>query len=157
GSQVIVLTPTRELAVQVADQLKAFAKRKKLSTAVIFGGMSIERQIKDLKRKPEIIVGTPGRMIDHSNRRTLKLDCVVILVLDETDAILSMVDIDDVSLLMSKVRDGGRQTLLFPAPLPRAIQGLVTRFMKNPTVVKAINQNNSDALVDEFHTIVKGL
>ena len=70
GSQVIVLTPTRELAVQVADQLKAFAKRKKLSTAVIFGGMSIERQIKDLKRKPEIIVGTPGRMIDHINRRT---------------------------------------------------------------------------------------
>src|SRR5699024_3275497 len=89
GSQVIVLTPTRELAVQVSDQLKAFAKRKRLSTAVIFCGMSIERQNKDLKRKPEIKVGTPGRMIDHFYRRTLKLDDVVTLVLDEANEMMN--------------------------------------------------------------------
>ena len=157
GSQVIVLTPTRELAVQVADQLKAFAKRKKLSTAVIFGGMSIERQIKDLKRKPEIIVGTPGRMIDHINRRTLKLDDVETLVLDEADEMMNMGFIDDVKFIMSKVPEEGRQTLLFSATMPRAIQDLVTRFMKNPTVVKTMNQNNSDPLIDEFSTIVKEL
>src|SRR5699024_12547108 len=74
GSQVIVLTPTRELAVQVADQFKAFAKIKKLSTAVIFGGMGIERQVKELKSKPDIILVTPGRRIDLINRRTLMLD-----------------------------------------------------------------------------------
>src|SRR5699024_4898548 len=81
GTQVVILTPTRELAVQVSEQIKAFSKRKKLATAVIFGGMSIDRQIKDLKRQPEIIVGTSGRMIDHINRRTLKLQDVHTLAL----------------------------------------------------------------------------
>src|SRR5699024_12766454 len=101
-----------DIADKGADQLKAMSKRKKLSTAAIFGGMSIEHRNKQLKRKPEIIVGTPGRMIDHINRRTLKLDDVVTLVLDEADEMMNMGFIDDVKFIMSKVPEEGRQTLL---------------------------------------------
>ncbi len=121
--------PTRELAVQVSEQLKKFAKYKKLGVSVIFGGMSIDRQIKDLKKKPEIIVGTPGRVIDHIKRRTLKLDSINTLVLDEADEMMNMGFIDDVKFIMSEIPEGDRQTLLFSATMPKAIQELVTRFM----------------------------
>ena len=157
GTQVVILTPTRELAVQVSEQIKAFSKRKKLATAVIFGGMSIDRQIKDLKRQPEIIVGTPGRMIDHINRRTLKLQDVHTLVLDEADEMMNMGFIDDVKFIMSKVPENNRHTLLFSATMPKAIQDLVTRFMNKPHIVKTMNQNTSDPLIDEYYTIVKEL
>jgi ATP-dependent RNA helicase DeaD len=158
GTQVLILTPTRELAVQVSEQLKKFAKYKKLGVSVIFGGMSIDRQIKDLKKKPEIIVGTPGRVIDHIKRRTLKLDSINTLVLDEADEMMNMGFIDDVKFIMSEIPEGDRQTLLFSATMPKAIQELVTRFMKSPSIVKTMDQGGaSDPQIEEHYTIVKEL
>lgn len=157
GIQNIILTPTRELAVQVSEELNKFAKYKKLHVAVIFGGMSIDRQIKELKRRPEIVVGTPGRMIDHIKRRTLKLQDVNMLVLDEADEMMNMGFIDDVKFIMSEVPLEGRQTLLFSATMPRAIQELVTRFMVNPEIVKTMSQSSNNPQIDENYTIVKEL
>lgn len=157
GIQGLILAPTRELAAQVGEQLKAFAKYKKINVNVIFGGVSIDRQIGDLKKKPEIIVGTPGRIIDHINRRTLRLDNIHTLVLDEADEMMNMGFIDDVKFIMSKLPEGKVQTLLFSATMPKAIQDLVTRFMNNPQIVKTMNQGGSDPQIEEYYTIVKEL
>ena len=157
GVQALILAPTRELAAQVGEQLKAFAKYKKLNVNVIFGGVSIAKQIGDLKRKPEIIVGTPGRVIDHINRRTLRLDHINTLVLDEADEMMNMGFIDDVTFIMDKLPKGNVQTLLFSATMPKAIQDLVTRFMNDPKIVKTMNQNESDPQIEEHYTIVKEL
>src|SRR5699024_2833807 len=157
GVQALILAPTRELAAQVGEQLKSFAKYKKLNVNVIFGGVSIARQIGDLKRKPEIIVGTPGRVIDHINRRTLRLDHINTLVLDEADEMMNMGFIDDVTFIMDKLPKGNVQTLLFSATMPKAIQDLVTRFMHDPKIVKTMNQNDSDPQIEEHYTIVKEL
>lgn len=157
GVQALILAPTRELAAQVGEQLKSFAKYKKLNVNVIFGGVSITRQIGDLKRKPEIIVGTPGRVIDHINRRTLRLDHINTLVLDEADEMMNMGFIDDVTFIMDKLPKENVQTLLFSATMPKAIQDLVTRFMHDPKIVKTMNQNDSDPQIEEHYTIVKEL
>ncbi len=157
GSQVLILTPTRELAVQVSEQLRAFSKYKKLNVSLIFGGVSIDRQIKDLKRQPEIIVGTPGRVIDHIKRRTLRLDDIHTLVLDEADEMMNMGFIDDVKFIMSNMPGEDRHTLLFSATMPRAIQELVQRFMKSPEIVKTKNDIENMPQIEEFYTIVKEL
>ncbi|MGS0652356.1 degradosome RNA helicase CshA, partial [Staphylococcus arlettae] len=83
GVQALILAPTRELAMQVAEQLKAFSKNQKVQVVTVFGGMPIDRQIKALKKGPQIVVGTPGRVIDHLNRRTLKTADIHTLILDE--------------------------------------------------------------------------
>ena len=157
GSQVLILTPTRELAVQVSEQLRAFSKYKRLMVSLVFGGVSIERQIKELKRKPEIIVGTPGRVIDHIKRRTFRLDDIRTLVLDEADEMMNMGFIDDVKFIMSNMPNEERHTLLFSATMPRAIQELVQRFMKDPEIVKTKNDIENTPQIDEFYTIVKEL
>ena len=115
GIQAMVLAPTRELAVQVAEQLKSFGKYHNLRVINIFGGVPIERQIQGLKKKPEIIVGTPGRVIDHLNRRTLKPEDIHTLILDEADEMMNMGFIDDMRFIMSKLPAHNRQTLLFSA------------------------------------------
>lgn len=157
GTQALILAPTRELAMQVSEQLKHFSKYKKLKVSVIFGGVSIERQISELKRHPEIIVGTPGRVIDHIKRRTLKLKHITKFVLDEADEMMNMGFIDDVKFIMDRLPEGNRQTLLFSATMPKAIQELVTRFMDEPKIVKTMNQNQSDPQIEEYYTIVKEL
>lgn len=157
GTQTLILAPTRELAMQVSEQLKQFSKYKKLKVSVIFGGVSIERQISELKRKPEIIVGTPGRVIDHINRKTLKLNQITKFVLDEADEMMNMGFIDDVEFIMSRLPEKDRQTLLFSATMPKAIQELVTKFMDQPKIVKTMNHNQSDPQIEEYYTIVKEL
>lgn len=157
GTQTLILAPTRELAMQVSEQLKQFSKYKKLKVSVIFGGVSIERQISELKRKPEIIVGTPGRVIDHINRKTLKLNHITKFVLDEADEMMNMGFIDDVEFIMSRLPEKDRQTLLFSATMPKAIQELVTKFMDQPKIVKTMNHNQSDPQIEEYYTIVKEL
>lgn len=157
GIQNVILTPTRELAAQVAEEIGKFSKYKKLHVSVIFGGMSIDRQIKELKRKPEIVVGTPGRIIDHIKRRTLKLQTVNMLVLDEADEMMNMGFIDDVKFIMSELPTENRQTLLFSATMPSAIQELVTRFMDDPKIIKTMKQSTNNPQIDENYTIVKEL
>ncbi|PPK01210.1 ATP-dependent RNA helicase, partial [Staphylococcus aureus] len=157
GIQSLILAPTRELAVQVAEQLKAFSRGQGIQVTTVFGGMPIDRQIRELKKKPQIVVGTPGRVIDHLNRRTLKTEDINTLILDEADEMMNMGFIDDMRFIMDKLPKENRQTMLFSATMPKAIQELVQKFMKNPVIVKTMTNNDSDPSIEEFYTIVKEL
>ena len=157
GVQALILAPTRELAMQVAEQLKAFSKNQKVQVVTVFGGMPIDRQIKALKKGPQIVVGTPGRVIDHLNRRTLKTADIHTLILDEADEMMNMGFIDDMRFIMDKIPAEQRQTMLFSATMPKAIQTLVQQFMNNPEIVKTMNDKTSNPQIEEFYTIVKEL
>ncbi|MED4751620.1 DEAD/DEAH box helicase [Brevibacillus choshinensis] len=132
--QGVVLTPTRELAVQVAEEINKIAQFKNISALPIYGGQDITRQIKALKKRPQIIVATPGRFMDHMRRKTIRLDSIEIVVLDEADEMLNMGFIDDIKEILQEVPDN-RQTLLFSATMPRAIQEIAQQFMTEPTLI----------------------
>lgn len=132
--QGVVLTPTRELAVQVAEEINKIAQFKNISALPIYGGQDITRQIKALKKRPQIIVATPGRFMDHMRRKTIRLDAIEIVVLDEADEMLNMGFIDDIKEILQEVPDN-RQTLLFSATMPRAIQEIAQQFMTEPTLI----------------------
>ncbi|MEG0384125.1 MAG: DEAD/DEAH box helicase, partial [Solibacillus sp.] len=133
--QALVIAPTRELAIQVSEELYKLGYDKRVKLLSVYGGQEIGRQIRALKNGPQIIVGTPGRIQDHINRRTLKLDEVQTLVLDEADEMLNMGFIDDINAILESVPDT-RQTLLFSATMPPAIRKIAETFMNNPEVVK---------------------
>lgn len=132
--QALILAPTRELAQQVNDAIKSFNGERRLGILTIYGGQSIERQIQRLKQGVQIVVGTPGRVIDLLNRGCLNLAQVNWLVLDEADEMLSMGFIDDVETILNKVPPE-RQTAFFSATMPRTIQELIAKFLKSPVTV----------------------
>ena len=152
--QSLVLAPTRELAQQVGEQLRLMARAKGLKVSIIFGGTSIERQIQDLKKRPQIVVGTPGRVIDHINRRTLKLDKLTHLVLDEADEMLNMGFIEDVRFILSKITSN-HQTLLFSATMPKTILELSKEFMKNYKLIKTMSDEDLNPDITEYATIAR--
>ncbi|MDO4813864.1 MAG: DEAD/DEAH box helicase [Gemella sp.] len=154
GLQAIVLAPTRELAQQVGEQLRLMSKKKSLKVSIIFGGTSIERQIQDLKKKPQIVVGTPGRIIDHINRKTLKLDTITNVVLDEADEMLNMGFIDDVRFILSKI-ENKYQTLLFSATMPKPIMELAKQFMTDYKLIKTMSVEELNPNIEEFASILK--
>ncbi|MDD4658501.1 MAG: DEAD/DEAH box helicase, partial [Eubacteriales bacterium] len=125
--QGLVITPTRELAVQVAEELHKIGEFKRIRSLPIYGGQDIDRQIKNLKKRPEIIVGTPGRLLDHIRRRTVRLNQVATVVIDEADEMLNMGFIEDIEAILREV-PGQRQTLLFSATMPQQIQALALNF-----------------------------
>lgn len=134
--QGIVIAPTRELAIQVSEELYKIGSSKRVRVLPIYGGQDIGRQIRSLKTKtPHIIVGTPGRLIDHINRKTLRLQSIETVVLDEADEMLNMGFIEDIESILSEI-PGERQTLLFSATMPGPIQNIAERFMTNPQIVK---------------------
>jgi ATP-dependent RNA helicase DeaD len=133
--QGLVVAPTRELAIQVSEELYKIGAVKRVRVLPIYGGQDIERQIRALKKRPHIIVGTPGRIIDHINRKTLRLDNVHTVVLDEADEMLNMGFIDDIEAILSNVPEK-RQTLLFSATMPEPIRRIAERFMNEPHIVK---------------------
>lgn len=133
--QALVIAPTRELAIQVSEELYKLGYDKRVKLLSVYGGQEIGRQIRALKNKPQIIVGTPGRIQDHINRRTLRLDEVQTLVLDEADEMLNMGFIDDINAILENV-PSDRQTLLFSATMPPAIRKIAETFMKDPEIVK---------------------
>lgn len=133
--QALVIAPTRELAIQVSEELYKLGYDKRVKLLSVYGGQEIGRQIRALKNKPQIIVGTPGRIQDHINRRTLRLDEVQTLVLDEADEMLNMGFIDDINAILENV-PSNRQTLLFSATMPPAIRKIAETFMKDPEIVK---------------------
>lgn len=135
GLQTLVLTPTRELAEQVAGILRKFSGYKKLRVAQIYGGVSMGPQIHDL-RYAEIVVGTPGRLLDHLNRRTLNLAKVKYLVLDEADRMLDMGFVRDVESII-KSCPIHRQTLLFSATMSKDIEYMAKKYMKSPVHITA--------------------
>lgn len=129
--QALILAPTRELAVQVAAAFENYGKYHRLTVVPIYGGQPIERQLRVLDRGAHIVVGTPGRVIDHLERGTLRLDHVRFLVLDEADEMLDMGFIEDVESIMQRV-PAERQTALFSATMPNPIAILAKRYMKDP-------------------------
>lgn len=132
--QALILTPTRELASQVANAIRDFSNTRRLSILTVYGGQSIDRQIKSLQRGSQIVVGTPGRVIDLLDRGDLKLDQVAWVVLDEADEMLSMGFIDDVEKILKQAPQE-RQTACFSATMPRPIRELVNKFLKSPVTV----------------------
>lgn len=132
--QGIVLAPTRELAVQVAEELNKIGQFKRVSTLPIYGGQDIERQIRGLRQRPAIIVATPGRLMDHMRRKTIRLQNIKMLVLDEADEMLNMGFVDDIETILQEV-PSERQTVLFSATMPLSIQNLAKRFMSNPELI----------------------
>jgi len=132
--QALVLVPTRELAMQVADDINSYGKLAHKHALAIYGGQSINAQIEALEDCPQIIVGTPGRTIDHLERGSLRLESVQCIVLDEADRMLDMGFIDDVEHILARI--GGRhQTALFSATIPEQILELARKYMRNPREV----------------------
>ena len=141
--QVLILCPTRELAVQVAEETGKLALFKRGVMGVpIYGGQSYDRQFRALAAGVQIVIGTPGRVMDHMERGTLKLDQLKLVILDETDRMLDMGFRDDIEHILKSV-PATRQLLFFSATIPRAIQDLITRYSKDPAWIKieSIAQN----------------
>ncbi len=141
--QAIILTPTRELAIQVAGELQKLSKFKRTRTLPIYGGQSIGHQIRALKQGVHVVIGTPGRVLDHLRRKTLKLDRVHTVVLDEADEMLDMGFVEDIESILKEV-NVERQTLLFSATMPQEIMKLSRKYMKQPKVV-SINKGEVTA------------
>ena len=133
--QAVVLAPTRELAVQVAEQLSAIGRRRGLLLVPIYGGQPIERQLRALQHGVHAIVATPGRLMDHIRRGTVDLAAVSLLVLDEADTMLDMGFLEDVEFIMQHL-PAERVTALFSATMPEAILALTNRYMKQPEIIR---------------------
>ena len=133
--RALVLTPTRELAAQVADSVRTYGKHLPFRTAVIYGGVSINTQIANLRKGVDVVVATPGRLLDHLQQGTIKLDAIEILVLDEADRMLDMGFIRDIRKIM-KVLPAKRQNLLFSATFSDEIRRLAADLLNSPMEIK---------------------
>jgi len=151
GLQTVVLTPTRELCVQVTDVFIDFGKALGIKTTSIYGGVSIEPQIKKI-RTSEVVVGTPGRMLDHLRRKTIDFKNVRFLVLDETDKMLEMGFIDDVEEIIRHVPKN-RQTLMFSATVPNSIHRLIKKHLRDPLIIRTKSQVDKNKLEQVYYDI----
>ena len=151
GLQTVVLTPTRELCLQVTDVFKDFGKILGIKTTSVYGGVGIELQIKKI-RTSEIVVGTPGRMLDHLRRKTIDFRNIRFLVIDETDKMLDMGFIDDVEKIIRHVPKK-RQTLMFSATIVGSIHRLMNRHLYNPLVIKTKSQVDASKLHQTYYDI----
>ncbi|MDO5556701.1 MAG: DEAD/DEAH box helicase [Clostridia bacterium] len=148
--QAIVLCPTRELALQVANEVKRFYKYvENVKCTAIYGGESIERQIKDLKRGVQIVIGTPGRVMDHMRRKTLKLNDVKMVILDEADEMLNMGFEEDIETILQDVPEE-RQTVLFSATMNKRILQIADKYLSNPVNIKI---KSKELTVDKIEQI----
>lgn len=139
----LIITPTRELATQIDDEFRAFARDMRLYSTVVVGGMNIDRQIRDLKRRPHLIIGTPGRLKDLLNRRALDLRAVNTLVLDEADRMLDMGFINDIRTILAELPTE-RQSLCFSATITPAIAELINTMLHEPVTVSVRTGETSD-------------
>src|SRR4030067_2882305 len=155
GVQAVILCPTRELAIQVSEELKKLSKYKRgIEILPVYGGQPIDRQIRALKNGVQIIIGTPGRVMDHMERRTLRLDGVKMIVLDEADEMLDMGFREDIELIMKKI-PRERQTILFSATLSRAILDLTKKYQIKPQMIKLEHKEMTVPKVEQFYYEVK--
>lgn len=146
----LILCPTRELAIQCCDEIKKLAKYMKwIKPCAVYGGASMENQIRQLKRGSNIIVGTPGRVIDHINRKTLKLDALSSIILDEADEMLNMGFREDIETILESVPEE-RQTVLFSATMPKAILDITTQYQTDPIIVKTENSEKSVDNIEQY-------
>jgi len=147
--QAIVLSPTRELALQVSEEISKIGRFKGIKALAIYGGQDIRIQFKRLKRKPKVIVCTPGRLLDHMRRGTIKLDRVKILVIDEADKMLEIGFIEDVDYILGKL-PSGKQIMLFSATMPSEIIKLAKKHLRNP---REIRISRDDLTVNHIHQV----
>ncbi|MDE5715544.1 MAG: DEAD/DEAH box helicase [Anaeroplasmataceae bacterium] len=152
--QALVMCPTRELSLQVSKEISKLAKHTKVRCATIYGGVSYEKQFAELKKNPSVIIGTPGRIIDHLNRGTLSFKNVTYLVLDEADEMLKMGFQDDMETILSNMPKE-RQTALFSATLPSFIQKLSKKYMNQPEYVQIENKTLTVSNIKEYLYYVK--
>lgn len=153
--QAIVLCPTRELSIQVAEEIKKIAKYKKdVFVLPIYGGQPIERQIKALKKGVQIVVGTPGRVIDHINRKTLKVGSTKILVLDEADEMFDMGFREDIEFIIEKLPKS-RQTVFFSATMPKEILNFAKKYQNNPKFIKVVPKELTVPKVEQYYVELK--
>ena len=155
--QLLVLTPTRELAIQVAEAFQAYARHmKQFHVLPIYGGQNYSLQLKQLRRGPQVVVGTPGRILDHINRKTLDLSALNALVLDEADEMLRMGFIDDVETIMAETPES-RQTALFSATMPQQIKRITKRYMNDPKEVKIAAKTSTVENIEQIFWKVAGV
>jgi ATP-dependent RNA helicase DeaD len=155
STQVLVMCPTRELALQVKEQIQKLAKYKRgLNVAAIYGGESYERQFLALKKGSQIVVGTPGRIMDHIDRKTLILSDIKLAILDEADEMLNMGFREDIEKILSFAPEV-RQTVLFSATMSPEILSIAKRFQKNPEIVRTLKTEVSNANIEQFYFSVR--
>src|SRR5574341_38470 len=148
--QALVLVPTRELAVQVAEDLKVFARSRGVGVVTLYGGQSIDKQFADLRRRPHIAVATPGRLLDHMERGTVRLDAVRILILDEADRMLDMGFLPDVRRIITAT-PRTRQTALFSATMPSEVRSIAERHLRNPEWIRIAAPAPTVSTVEQFY------
>ncbi|SFM29814.1 ATP-dependent RNA helicase DeaD [Gracilibacillus orientalis] len=147
--QGLIVAPTRELAIQVSEEMHKLAKFKGVRTLPVYGGQHMERQIKALKDRPHIVVATPGRLLDHLRRRTIRVDQVHTAVLDEADEMLNMGFIDDIRDILKAIPED-KQTLLFSATMPKEIRDIASTLMKQPEEVKVKSKEMTVSNIDQY-------
>lgn len=148
---VLILCPTRELAMQAADEMRKYAKFKHcVRICAVFGGASMEKQIHELKRGANIVIGTPGRVLDHIRRRTLKLDNLRCLILDEADEMLNMGFREDIESVLAESPED-RQTVLFSATMPPEILAITEKYQNDPVKVKIKSAQKTVESIKQFY------
>jgi len=156
--RALVLTPTRELAAQVGDSVATYGRHLPLQSAVIFGGVKINPQIEKLRRGVDILVATPGRLLDHVGQKTVDLSQVEILVLDEADRMLDMGFLPDIRKILALMpKDGARQNLLFSATFSAEIKQLANRLLNHPQLIEVARRNTTaENIAQVVHPVDKG-
>ena len=153
--QAVVLCPTRELAIQVSDEIRALAKfMHGIKVLPIYGGQNITHQIKALKSGIQIVIGTPGRVMDHMRRRTLKVETVKMIVLDEADEMLNMGFREDIETILKEMSED-RQTVLFSATMPKPIMEIAREYQKDAQIIKVIKKELTVPKIEQYYYEVK--
>ncbi len=155
--QLLILAPTRELAIQVSEAVQTYARGMKgFHVLPIYGGQSYDVQLRPLKRGVHVVVGTPGRVMDHIKRKTLKLDQLKSFVLDEADEMLKMGFIDDIKWVMERIPEQ-RQIALFSATMPNVIKKVAEKFLNQPKIVKIKSKTETATTIKQKYWLVGGL
>jgi len=153
--QALVLCPTRELAVQISEEVSKIAKYKRgINILPIYGGQDIERQIRGLRKGVNVVIGTPGRVLDHLRRKTLRFDDLKMLILDEADEMLNMGFREDIELVLDEV-DHEIQTLLFSATMPKEIMSIINKYQTNPEILKVAHKELTTPNINQVYLEVK--
>jgi Superfamily II DNA and RNA helicases len=153
--QALILCPTRELAIQTTDELKNVAKYKRgIQILPVYGGQPIDRQLRALKKNPQIIVGTPGRVMDHLRRKTLKLANLKMIVLDEADEMLNMGFREDIDIILEQI-PADRQTIFFSATMPKAILELTAKYQKDPVFIQLAHKELTVPRIEQYYLEVR--
>ncbi|MGD9927316.1 MAG: DEAD/DEAH box helicase [Sphaerochaeta sp.] len=152
--QALILAPTRELAVQVAEEINSLKGDRHLEIAAVYGGASMDLQLRKLRRGVHVVVGTPGRILDHLRRGSLKLDQLKFVVLDEADEMLDMGFVEDIEEVLKQTPENKRM-LCFSATMPAPIQRLAGRFMHEPQMVKIKQETPTSDLTDQIYVEVR--